>query len=229
LRDQLTAELNDLKSAEDAANWAQRVLPTKNTLTIADAERVAQAFQARLASIVIEASDGRPVAQEARSSALRAVRRKRQRRVTVIDKGVLALSTPRRIRDRDHVRLVAKQPCLVCGARPMLTICDSRNQKRLAAKSAMSSLCPCVVAIIATFTAVAMKRHGGKRPALIRPFPLVPCGWKAIHYRQRAATPKAESNGVRLTKRSQFLKSVPNDLRQTDRGQPSQLSQEHGS
>jgi hypothetical protein len=118
LRDQLTAELKDLNSAEDAANWAQRVLATKNTLTTADAERVEQAFQARLASIVIEASDGLPVAQEAGSSALRAVRRKRPRRVAVIDKTVLSLPASRRIRDRDHVKLVAKQPCLVCGRRP---------------------------------------------------------------------------------------------------------------
>ena len=113
------------------------------------------------------------------------------------------------------------------AARRTHIICDSRNQKRLAAKSAMSSLCPCVVAIIGRFTAVAMKQHGGKRRALIRPFPPAPCGWKAIRYPQRAATTKAESNGVRLTKRSQFLKLVPNDLHQTDRGQPSQLSQEH--
>jgi hypothetical protein len=118
LRDQLTAELKDLNSAEDAANWAQRVLATKDTLTTADAERIEQAFQARLASIVMEASDGWPVAQEARSSALRADRRKRRQRAAVIDKSALSLPASRRIRDRDHVRLVAKQPCLVCGRRP---------------------------------------------------------------------------------------------------------------
>ena len=118
LRDQLTAELNDLNSAEDAAYWAQRALASKNTLTTADAERVEQAFQARLASIVSEASDGRPVAQEARSSALRADRRKRRQQAAVIDKSALSLSAPRRIRDRDHVRLVAKQSCLICGRRP---------------------------------------------------------------------------------------------------------------
>jgi hypothetical protein len=118
LCDQLTAELKDLNSAEDAANWAQRVLATKDTLTTADAERIEQAFQARLASIVIEASDGRPVAQEARSSALRAVRRNRQQRAAVIDKSALSLPASRRIRDRDHVRLVAKQPCLICGRCP---------------------------------------------------------------------------------------------------------------
>ena len=118
MRDQLTAELKDLNSAEDAANWAQRVLATKDTLTTADAERIEQAFQARLASIVIEASDGRLVAQQARSSAPGADRRKTRQRAAVIDKGVLALPASRRIRDRDHVRLVAKQPCLVCGRRP---------------------------------------------------------------------------------------------------------------
>jgi len=118
LRDQLTAELKDLNSLEDAANWAQRVLAAKNTLTTADAERVEQAFQARLAGIVIEDSGGQPVAQEARSSALRAVRRKTRQRAAVIDKSVLSLPASRRIRDRDHVRLVAKQPCLVCGRRP---------------------------------------------------------------------------------------------------------------
>ena len=117
------------------------------------------------------------------------------------------------------------------AARRTHIICDLRNQKRLAAKSAMSSLCPCVVAIIARFTAVAMKRHGGTRPALIRPFPLVPCGWKAIRCPERAVTKAGRSpiGEVRLTKRSQFLKSVRHDLHQTDRGQPSQLSQQHGT
>ena len=118
LRHQLTTELKDLNSAEDAANWAQRVLAAKNTLTTPDAERVEQAFQARLASNVIEDSEGRPVAQEARSLALRAVRRKTRQRATVIDKSVLSLPASRRIRDRDHVKLVAKQPCLICGRRP---------------------------------------------------------------------------------------------------------------
>jgi len=30
----------------------------------------------------------------------------------------LALPAPRRIRDREHVKSVARQPCLVCGRRP---------------------------------------------------------------------------------------------------------------
>jgi hypothetical protein len=31
---------------------------------------------------------------------------------------VLVFPEPRRVRDRDHIRHVIKQPCLVCGRRP---------------------------------------------------------------------------------------------------------------
>jgi hypothetical protein len=50
----------------------------------------------------------------------------------------------------------------------------------------MSTRFHCVAAIIEKSTALAMKRHGGKRWALIRLFRLVPCGWKVIRYRQQA-------------------------------------------
>jgi hypothetical protein len=43
---------------------------------------------------------------------------RRKRRRSVIDKSVLALPAPRRIRDRDHVKSVAKQSCLICGRQP---------------------------------------------------------------------------------------------------------------
>jgi hypothetical protein len=36
----------------------------------------------------------------------------------VIDKSLLALSEPRRVRDRHHVKAVAKRPCLICGRQP---------------------------------------------------------------------------------------------------------------
>jgi hypothetical protein len=114
LRDQLTAEIEGIKSDEEAANWAHRVLSAKNTLTTADAERVEQAFQARLASIVSGVADG----LSPESQLLREDRGKKRLRAAAIDKSVLSLPAPRRIRDRDHVRLVAKQPCLICGRRP---------------------------------------------------------------------------------------------------------------
>ncbi len=35
-----------------------------------------------------------------------------------IDKSTLPISAPRRIRDKEHLRYVASQPCLVCGRSP---------------------------------------------------------------------------------------------------------------
>ena len=35
-----------------------------------------------------------------------------------IDKSALAVPAPRRYRDREHLRYVAKQPCLICGRKP---------------------------------------------------------------------------------------------------------------
>ena len=40
-----------------------------------------------------------------------------------IDKSVLAIAEPRRVRDKAHLRFVASQPCLVCGRQP----CDPHH------------------------------------------------------------------------------------------------------
>ena len=56
LRDRLIAELGDLQSADEAAAWAHRSLPAKNTLTAADAELVEAGFRARLAAFGDERS-----------------------------------------------------------------------------------------------------------------------------------------------------------------------------
>jgi hypothetical protein len=37
-----------------------------------------------------------------------------------IDKSVLTLSEPKRLRSKEHLRAVARQPCLVCGRTPSL-------------------------------------------------------------------------------------------------------------
>jgi ERF superfamily len=114
LRDQLTAEIGEIKSDEEAANWAHRVLSAKNSLTATDAERVEQAFQARLASLATETANGPSLVSRRPGED----QGKRRRRAAAIDKSVLSLPAPRRIRDQEHVRLVARQPCLVCGRRP---------------------------------------------------------------------------------------------------------------
>jgi hypothetical protein len=126
LRERLLAELSGLASGEDASMWAHRSLPAKNQLTAADARTVEQAFQARMAAFTtnVDEFDQRPARgerPEASASTLRDLSRvvgKRRSRAKRIDKSALAFPEPRRIRDRDHVRYVAKQPCLVCGRRP---------------------------------------------------------------------------------------------------------------
>jgi hypothetical protein len=35
-----------------------------------------------------------------------------------IDKSVLAFPEPRRLRDKDHLKFVSTQPCLICGRQP---------------------------------------------------------------------------------------------------------------
>jgi hypothetical protein len=117
LREQLAAELRDVGSAEEAANWAHRVLGDKNSLTATDAACIEEVFRAKLA---IFATDGSEMLQQPERSQpqRRSNRGKKARPSNVIDKSVLALPEPRRVRDREHVRYVAQQSCLICGRRP---------------------------------------------------------------------------------------------------------------
>jgi hypothetical protein len=84
----------------------------KNSLAAADAEQVERAFQERLLGVTSEAT------ASSLPLSWRPSGKKRSRRRLAVDKTVLALPARRRIRDRDHVKSVAKQPCLVCGRRP---------------------------------------------------------------------------------------------------------------
>jgi hypothetical protein len=123
LRDRLLGQLKELASGDDAALWAHRSLPEKNKLIAADALQVEEAFQAKLASFATPAGDEtQPPTEVAQLLTARGPHRgkepKGRARSKVIDKSVLALPEPRRVRDRDHVRYVAKQPCLVCGRQP---------------------------------------------------------------------------------------------------------------
>src|SRR3974377_1745318 len=51
LRESLIEQLAAINSADEAAAWARRSLPAKNTLTAADAKIVEERFQARLSEI----------------------------------------------------------------------------------------------------------------------------------------------------------------------------------
>jgi hypothetical protein len=122
LRDRLLGEINELAGGDEAALWAHRSLAEKNKLTAADALCVEERFQARLASFATPDTDkpqrAGEVAQPSTMQSSPPAELKNRSRSKGIDKSVLALPEPRRVRDRDHVRHVAKQPCLICGRQP---------------------------------------------------------------------------------------------------------------
>jgi hypothetical protein len=106
LQAELLREIEGLSAADDAALWAQRRLVAKNQLSAADAQQVEEAFAAKLAMIPAQsAQTGHAPTSEKIATPL-------------IDKSVLMFPEPRRVRDRDHIRHVIKQPCLICGRRP---------------------------------------------------------------------------------------------------------------
>jgi hypothetical protein len=118
LSNELLHEVDALKSNDEAALWAKRRLSAKNSLSAADAERLEQAFQERLTTFATAPSADPVRAEPQPPSDDPGRRKKRQRASVVIDKAALTLPISRRIRDREHVKSVAKQPCLLCGRQP---------------------------------------------------------------------------------------------------------------
>ena len=107
LRDALIAEIKGLGSSDDAAMWARRNLAAKNRLTASDANAVESAFAERLSGF-----DGAPTGQPEFGSASvmtsPAVERGGR---PIVQKAI-------RLRDKEHRKFVARQPCLVCGRTP---------------------------------------------------------------------------------------------------------------
>jgi hypothetical protein len=139
LRDRLLIGIAALSSSDDAALWAHRSLADKNRLSEQDALDIEQAFETRLATLspaaereyaAVQAApasstEENSTAAEGPTAPVPAKRRSKQRarQTGVVDKSALALPVPRRIRDRDHLRFVAQQPCLICGRQP----CDAHH------------------------------------------------------------------------------------------------------
>jgi hypothetical protein len=108
LRIELLRQIAGLNSTDEAALWARRRLAAKNQLSAADAQQVEEAFSAKLAVIPPESDKAVPRFND----------KSLAEKPPQVDKGVLVFPEPRRIRDRDHIRHVIKQPCLICGRRP---------------------------------------------------------------------------------------------------------------
>jgi hypothetical protein len=126
LRDKLLAEVAGLVSIELATVWARQSLPAKNTLTAADAKLVEAAFESKLSGLpqlsgsetAAVANEVAPTAQASDSLETVAIENTESGGGGGIDKTVLAVAAPRRYRNRDHLRYVAQQPCLICGRKP---------------------------------------------------------------------------------------------------------------
>jgi ERF superfamily len=118
LRDKFLVELSSLGSPYEAALWAKRSLTEKNKLTESDARQVEDAFEVRLIGLGTVAVSAAPSGQTVTPRTKLSKAAKAPLQSDLIDKSVLTFPEPRRIRDRDHLRFVAKQPCLVCGRQP---------------------------------------------------------------------------------------------------------------
>jgi hypothetical protein len=119
LRDRLLAEIRTIASAELAASWAREALGVKNKLAAPDAKLVEDTFEQRLSELASAGTN--PSSDEPAIAHLQetgATANSAPDRSDGIDKSVLAVAAPRRYRNREHLRSVAKQSCLICGRKP---------------------------------------------------------------------------------------------------------------
>ena len=123
LRDRLLAELAEIACTDAMTDWAQRSLPAKNTLGVADAQRVETAFQEKIAALdreqpgdQIEATEteGEAVAVSKEPKAV--IQPSANQEPSPVRRRVPAKTI--RLRDKDHRKFVSTQPCLVCGRTP---------------------------------------------------------------------------------------------------------------
>jgi ERF superfamily len=119
LRERLIKEIQDLNSVEAATSWARQALGAKNRLTAADAQAVENAFLERVTHLeglkpsAAESTSVLPELDNVRSPASAPTVQS-----TRIDKSVLSIPEPRRLRDKVHIKYVSKRPCLICGRQP---------------------------------------------------------------------------------------------------------------
>jgi len=122
LRDRLLGEIANLQTQESATNWAQGALAAKNRLGAEDAKVLENAFETRLFELL--PSESAEVVSVAPSESLSAggllIENMDEPSAgqSGIHKSVLTVPAPRRYRNREHLRYVAQQACLVCGRKP---------------------------------------------------------------------------------------------------------------
>src|SRR5262249_41624773 len=123
LREKLLTEVGNITSADLAAAWARGALTAKNSLTATDAKLVEDAFERRLSELpspeaATPSNDDSSVSQIARPQVIAPTENIDTGQAKGIDKSILTVAAPRRYRNREHLRYVAQQACLVCGRKP---------------------------------------------------------------------------------------------------------------
>jgi hypothetical protein len=122
LRERLLAEIGEITSSERAASWAQEALAAKNKLPAPDAKLVEDRFEQRLSALAsagtTPSKNDAPVIADADPQDTSRTASAHPDQSVGIDKSVLTVAAPRRYRNREHLRYVAKQPCLICGRKP---------------------------------------------------------------------------------------------------------------
>jgi ERF superfamily len=126
LREKLLTQVGNITSADHAAMWAHQALTIKNRLLESDAKLVEAAFGRRMSEFQFaENTANRADKPSSMSPAVGPHETFRAERAgadpdqaTGVGKSVLAIATPRRHRNRQHLRYVMQQPCLICGRKP---------------------------------------------------------------------------------------------------------------
>ena len=127
----MLADIGQLQSADEAADWVHKNLGAKNTLIDADADAVEAGFRDRLAAIelVLASGQGDTLAAPAGESASPVEKLFLTSMDEIAPAPIILPSSPAvrrrrvaaktiRLRDKEHCKFVAAQPCIVCGRTP---------------------------------------------------------------------------------------------------------------
>jgi ERF superfamily len=130
LREQLLSAVGQLQCADEAADWVHKNLAAKNALIDADADAVEASFRERLATIEVTSRTGQGEANS--GPTIEAAPPVGEPFLTAMDDAAAPIILPSRpglrrrrvaaktirLRDKEHCKFVASQPCIVCGRTP---------------------------------------------------------------------------------------------------------------
>jgi len=183
LRERLIANLADLTSEDEAAEWVHKNLSAKNTLVDADADLLEASFRDKLAVIEQESAQPEGLTEEPASEGAVArtetplslpLKTAAQLKTTPQRRSICLKSSPSGVGAWPRKPFVcATSSTAVCrhpalrGLRPHIRFAQPRS----VVKSATSIRSPFAVSITANCTATATKPHGGPASVLIR------CRW----------------------------------------------------